>query len=279
MDLLASIPTDLISLTMLRDLGSAAFVLNMFNLLKLVRVARLSRLIAYLNLKANIKMAIRLSQLIFFLILYLHCVCCLWFYIVSHDESWIPPLDQMYENTELYERQPLYQYFISLYYSVLMLAGNDLAPTGYVQVIFATIFVLAASIINANIFGNIAVILQQINRKQSSFHEKVEMATSTMRNMSVPEYLQNKVQAYLISTQSTLDQQKEFDSFLKLLSPSLRTEVTKHIFQEAILSNPMFEQKVEIIDVILYDLTAMFFLPEDEICRQGTVGRFTIVKL
>jgi hypothetical protein len=116
-----------------------------------------------------------------------------------------------------------------------MLAGNDMAPQGYSQIIFATLFLLAASIINANIFGNMAVILQQINRKQSSFHEKVENATTTMKNMSIPVTLQDKVQSYLISTQSTLDQQKEFDSFLKLLSPSLKNEVTKHIFKESIL--------------------------------------------
>lgn len=89
----------------------------------------------------------------------------------------------MYDNTEIYEREPFYQYMVSLYYSVLMLAGNDMNPQGYGQLVFATIFLLAASIINANIFGNIAVILQQINRKQSSFHEKVENATNTMRNM------------------------------------------------------------------------------------------------
>ena len=184
----------------------------------------------------------------------------------------MPPLDENYNNTELYEMTSFYQYLVSLYYSVLMLAGNDMAPQGYGQIIFATIFLLAASIINANIFGNMAVILQQINRKQSSFHEKVENATITMRNMSIPENLQNRVQAYLIMTQSTLDQQKEFDSFLKLLSPSLRNEVTKHIFQESILWNPIFESRIEILDMILYDLTVMLFLPEDDICRQGVIG-------
>lgn len=71
LDLLASIPTDLISL-IVPGSNNASFVLSMFNLLKLMRVARLSRLIAYLNLKSDIKMAIRLIKLVFFLTLYLH---------------------------------------------------------------------------------------------------------------------------------------------------------------------------------------------------------------
>ena len=247
------------------SVNNGTFILSLLNLLKLIRVARLSRLIAYLNLKSDIKMAIRLIKLLFFLILYLHCVSCFWFYIVKQDEVWLPPLDGNYNNTTLYQRNSFFQYLTSLYYSVLMLAGNDMAPQGYSQLIFTTVFILAASIINASIFGNMAVILQLINRRNSSFHEKVESATSTMRNMSIPEGLQNKVQAYLISTQTTLDQQKEFDDFLKLLSPSLRSEVTKHIFQESIICNPIFEERVEIIDIILYDLHAVLFLPEDDI--------------
>lgn len=75
-DLLASIPTDLLTLMFVGSssgkASNATIVFNMFNLLKLIRVARLSRLIAYLNLKSNIKMALKLAKLLFFLILYLH---------------------------------------------------------------------------------------------------------------------------------------------------------------------------------------------------------------
>lgn len=200
----------------------------------------------------------------------------MWFYIARQNEIWIPPLEINSSEPEIYKKGPLAQYFVSIYYSVLMLAGNDMSPQGDLQIIFATIFILAASIINASIFGNIAVILQQINRKQSSFHEKVENATSTMRNMIIPEELQNQVLSYLISTQTTLDQQKEFDYFLKLLSPSLRSQVTKHIFQESILCNPIFENKVEVTESILYDLYTVFYLPEDEICRQGGPGEYAL---
>lgn len=89
------------------------------------------------------------------------------------------------------------QYVISLYYSILLLAGNDMLPQGWFQIIFATVMLFAAAIINANIFGNIAVLLQQMNRKSSNFQEKLEMATSTMKNINIPENLQ-KVMAFFI---------------------------------------------------------------------------------
>ena len=262
---MASIPTDLISLIFLDGDNSTAFILQVLGLLKLIRLARLSRLIAYLNLKTDIKIALELGKLIFYLILYIHCVGCLWFFIVRQDEEWIPPLDEFEGSTELYNKSAIEQYIVSMYYSVLMLAGNDMLPQGNLQILFSMIFILVALIINATIFGNLAVILQQLNRKTSSFHEKMENTSATMRNMSIPEDLQTRIQAYLISTQSTLDQQKEFDTFLQILSPSLRNEVTKHIFQECILSNDIFGGRNEIIDIILHDLNTKLFLPEDEI--------------
>jgi len=70
-DLLASMPTDIFVLAI--NAGEdMAQILQMFSLLKLIRVARLSRVIKYLNLKSNLKMSLGLAKLVFFLFLYLH---------------------------------------------------------------------------------------------------------------------------------------------------------------------------------------------------------------
>lgn len=268
---MASLPTDIIRLIFDPN-PEVKTTLVMLKLLKLIRLARLSRVITYLDLKSNVKMSLRLGKLIFFLILYLHLIGCFWFYLARQDQEWRPPYE--YDDvTEIYEESPFFQYITSLYYSVLLLAGNDMGPQGSVQIIVATVLIFAASIINANIFGNIAVLLQQIYRKSSNFQEKLENANSTMNNLNVPNHLQKTIQKYLTSTQSTLDQQTEFDKFLSMLSPSLRIQVTKHIFHAALLSNSIFEGKVEIIDHVLHDLDTMLYFPENEICRQDTVGK------
>jgi CRP-like cAMP-binding protein len=185
----------------------------------------------------------------------------------------MPPLDQMNGSSDIYIEDNWTQYFVSLYYSVLLLAGNDMLPQGNFQIIFSTIMIFAAAIINANIFGNIAVLLQQMYRKSSNFQEKLENATTTMKILKISEPLQKTIQHYLTSTQSTLDQQNEFDKFLNLLSPSLKSQVTKHIFQAALLSNVVFEGKTDIVDQILQNLNTLLFFPENEICTQGTMGR------
>ena len=72
-DLIASIPVDIIGFFVITGEANSA-TLQMFGLLKLVRVLRLSRLITYMNLKNDIKMSLKLLKLIFFLVLYLHAL-------------------------------------------------------------------------------------------------------------------------------------------------------------------------------------------------------------
>ena len=161
---------------------------------------------------------------------------------------------------------------MSAYHSVLVLAGNDIGPRGTIQLIFTTVMLVAAAIINANIFGNIAVLLQQINRKGMKFQEKIENANSSMKNLLIPEDFQKTIRMYLTTTQSTLDHQQELDSFMSMLSPSLKIQVTRYIFQDIILGNDIFEEKTQVIDLMLADLSILLFYPEDEICKLGDVA-------
>lgn len=72
LDILASLPLDILTLFLFSsDSDTTAF--DLFGLLKLVRVLRLSRIIMYMNLKDDIKMSLKLVKLVFFLIMYIHC--------------------------------------------------------------------------------------------------------------------------------------------------------------------------------------------------------------
>ena len=87
---------------------------------------------------------------------------------------------------------------------MLLLAGNDVGPRGDIQVAVSTTCIVIGAIINANIFGNMAVLLQGINRKATRFQEKLDTANTAMKNMKIPEQLQRRVQNYIMTTESTL---------------------------------------------------------------------------
>lgn len=153
-----------------------------------------------------------------------------------------------------------------------MLGGNDVGPRGTFQLALITFILFAGAIINANIFGNIAVLLQQLNRKATQFQEKVENAHSAMKNLAIPEELQEHVLKYLDYTQSTSDHQQELNQFLAMISPSLREMVVKHISQQAISKNSVFGKNPDVFDIVLPELTTLLFTPEDTIVRQGDLA-------
>lgn len=170
-DLLASLPLDFISYAFDNSDNDNTIILQLFGLLKLVRILRLSRLIAYMNLNNELKMSLKLIKLLFFLILYLHCLGCLWFFIVKQNEIWIPPLDYIYLKTGLFGESQLYQYSLSIYHALLILGINDIGPRNTFQMIFICVMLIVSAIINASIFGNMTVLLQSLNHKASNFQK------------------------------------------------------------------------------------------------------------
>lgn len=63
-------------------------------MLKLFRVLRLSRIIAYMNSTDDVKLSLRLFKLCFFLVLYIHCTACVLYYFTRIEDNeeniWIP---------------------------------------------------------------------------------------------------------------------------------------------------------------------------------------------
>ena len=267
-DLISSIPFNILTLIIIQENLNSVFF-KMFSLFKLMRVLRLSRIVMYMNLKDNAKMSLKLVKLLFFIIMYLHWQGWAWYMIVKVNETWIPPLDYVYIVTNLYDDTVSMKYFTSLYHSTLLLAGGDIGPRREVQLTFCIVALIVWAIINANIFGNLAVLISSMNRKSSLFQDKIDTVNTAMKNMKLPEKTQKKVVDYIVSTQSTLDNQQEMDSFLKMISPSLRLEVTSYIFSLIVCKNPLFADNVDLVEYIVKHLTTLLFLPEDEVIRQG----------
>lgn len=165
-DILSTVPFDNIALIFTDEKTP---ILQLFSLLKLVRVTRLGRIIARMNVKQDVKNAMKLFQLIFFIVMYIHCLACLWFLIANGDQEWKPPLDYVDPEADLYTSPIIHKYWIAIYHAVLLLTGNDIIPRGTFQVAFVAMAITLGAIINANIFGNMALIISDLNKKSAEF--------------------------------------------------------------------------------------------------------------
>ncbi|CAI2372401.1 unnamed protein product [Moneuplotes crassus] len=266
-DMVASIPFDLLARPFFSKDGDST-VFQMLGILKLIRILRLSRLISFMNLKDDVKMSLKLLRLLFFIILYIHFIACTLFFF-RKENSWLPPLEYGWKDEDLFQASSSRQYSTSLYHSMLVLAGNDIAPASDLSFFLQTALLLISSIINASIFGNIAVLLQQLNLKAAHLQEKVENANSTMKSLRIPEDIQKEVMKYILNTHNNLEQQNELDTFLLQLSPSLQQIIRKSILKDVISQNNVFASLEGAIAFILRDLSILLFQPESIIIRQG----------
>ena len=170
-DFVSTVPFDFIGEALF---NTKSATIKVFGALKLIRVLRLNKIIAYLRSTEELKAFLKLIKLTFFLIIYLHCMGCIWWFIVSRDEVWIPPAHFNEEYLYMvYDQDIYYKYFFSLYISIYLTTGHDIAPIGFLQVSISTIGLFLGAIINANIFGELAVLVQQLNRKETAFMIKL----------------------------------------------------------------------------------------------------------
>lgn len=149
-----------------------------------------------------------------------------------YDKEWMPPLDYVWVKTEFYEKDNLYKYATCVYYIVNVMVGNEIGPRNVLQLFFLALLLMISAFINANIFGLIAMILQQMNRKTNKFQDKLDSANLMMKTLNIPEEIRDQVQSYLIYTRSTQDHQKDLDQFLSMLSPSLKVLIRQNIFKD-----------------------------------------------
>lgn len=133
------------------------------------------------------------------------------------------------------------------------------------------------AIINANIFGELAVILATMNRNAALFQAKLDIANAAMKNLTLPEKLQVNVTGFLTYSKALLESQEELEAFLQMISPSLRQKVLKHIFSDVLHINPAFCKNTYLIDFVIERLNTNIFLPEYSVVTQGENGEMMFI--
>jgi heme/copper-type cytochrome/quinol oxidase subunit 4 len=237
-DFLAAVPIDMIA-TYGANYEDIDF--SILGMLKMTRVFRLNRLIKFLRITDEQRAVLKLAKIVFWLVIYIHLVGWLWFFIVNEDEKWIPPLDTITPGTDLYTRDITYQYLMSIFYSVEMLVGGDILPVGTFQVFWVSMFIFIGAIINASLFGELASLYAVLNRRATIFQERLDTANTAMANLRLPRELRMKVVNFVNSTNTLLETQTEFENFLSIISPSLKQEVIAHIFSKTFKNDEFLE--------------------------------------
>lgn len=82
---------------------------------------------------------------------------------------------------------------------------------------------MLGAIINAYIFGHMAVLITSLEKNSSLFQERLDSINTSMKNMHLSKKIQKRVQNYLLYTQSNQHHKEQLRAFLKHLSPTLQS--------------------------------------------------------
>jgi hypothetical protein len=122
-DLISTIPYDYIFWS-----SQTNFKFRIFTILKMIRIVRFTKVIAYMNATDSVRLSLKLFKLIFYLITYIHLQACAWFYYTKWDRTWYPLPDIIQAHYHFYDNPILYQYCFSVWHSVSILDGEDMVP-------------------------------------------------------------------------------------------------------------------------------------------------------
>ena len=111
-------------------------------------------------------------------------------------------------------------YWVSFYSSCLFLFGNDLGARDNEQLLFISIVNIMGAIAQANLFGELAVLVYNINKKAIILQEKIDTVNTAMKHLNLPHEIQEEVIKFIKKTQHSQDQQEELNQFSKLIPNS-----------------------------------------------------------
>jgi hypothetical protein len=173
-----------------------------FGFFKLTRIFRIGAAVGRSNMPSHIKMVLNILKLTIYLVMYFHVVGCFWFSVVhvsadqfDHDGrtlQWYPPIHFLnYADSDIFnpQKDQLSLYFLMVYYSVLMGSLNEMGPVNPIEMASCTLIMLGGCFVNAQIFSEIAVLIQSLQKSSQEFQKKIDNANSSMNNLKIDEHL------------------------------------------------------------------------------------------
>ena len=109
--------------------------------------------------------------------------------LVSIEENWVPTMDYIFASTELFGQSIFWKYWNSVYHSVMLFGVNEMASRTALVLSLSSFIMLFSAMINANIFGQMAVLIDDLNKKSVKFQQQQDTA-NTGKNIFKPKLIQ-----------------------------------------------------------------------------------------
>ena len=115
--------------------------------------------------------------------------------------KWYPPLDYIdYKSSVFFEGNRWEQYIMCFYHSALLLGINEMGPVNEIELVFCSFSILISLVVNANLFGEMAVLIARMDFKKTMYQNKLDTANTVMERMELSYIEQELIREYLNKT-------------------------------------------------------------------------------
>jgi hypothetical protein len=85
-----------------------------------------------------------------------------------------------------------------LYHAIMIFGVNEVAPVEESELYVTIILMTISAMLNAVIFGEMAVLVQEMDKKDIDQQEYLDNANTAMFSLEIPENIQDEVRQFLI---------------------------------------------------------------------------------
>lgn len=253
-DLLSAIPFGLIAIS--AGHPEWAPILGIFRLLRILRVPHIFKESSNLMPMGTLE---RVAITLFWLLLTLNTVACVWASIYPNDGS----MDNV-------------AFFIkALYFTTVTLSSTgygDIVPTENVGRIAASITMLLGVLFNGFIIASISSIVLQANAYRLKQQEKLVNLASFFRQFGVSKTLQNAIFNYFAhsATEMTVNSKEIIESLPDAFQKQVLHEVNIHMIEQV----PLFKgTSRDCLSAFASVLISEIFNPGQDIIEYGAIGQ------
>lgn len=104
----------------------------------------------------------------------------------------------------------------------------------------SAIGLFVGGLINANIFGELAMIFSELDKNNKIFQAKIAVMNTAMINLNLPFDLQQAVRHNTFKNEPSLQTQLEMIQFLQFITPSMRYRVLMIQYTKVLKKVSMF---------------------------------------
>jgi potassium channel len=270
-DLIASIPLDIMFLAFTEPKSAAARTLSALGLLRLLRMYRIKNMI--MDLEQNPKMpylAFVATKFALLICLAGHWSACILYYLAK--------LENFGETTWVYEYNPdlptmgfTHQYTTSLYWAIVTLTTvgyGDISPVSDLERGFSMVVMVLNMGVTAYILGNMTRIVTKEDATIMDFRESISKLSKFMIRNHIPRTVRDKINAHI---QLEYDMRtRDDEQVLAFCPPTIEAELRQTIYQDYINECPLFTRVSPVFIQHLLDcISVEYYHPGTAITNKG----------